>query len=241
MMALFALTLAQLTQRRRYIIVLLLSVVPVLLGVIYWFSSADTRPDMADFHDAMTSLVLNSAVLPIAALLLATATLGDEVEDNTLGYLTLKPIPRWQIVVPKMLATVLGVGVPVVVSGILMSLLISDGDVGTSLATGAGLAVGAAAYSVVFTWGGLASRQAIVFGLVYVFLWEASISALFSGLRFISIRQYTLGVIRGLDDGRLQDTGSVTLNFAPAIIGAVVVVLLFGWLTERRLRMMDVP
>jgi ABC-2 type transport system permease protein len=241
MMALFTLTLAQLTQRRRYIIVLLLAVVPILLGVIYWFSSADTRPEVIDFHDAMTSLVLNSAVLPIAALLLATATLGDEVEDNTLGYLTLKPIPRWQIVVPKMLATILGVGVPVVVSGVIMSLLISDGDVGTSLATGAGLAVGAAAYSVVFTWGGLASRQAIVFGLVYVFLWEASISALFSGLRFISIRQYTLGVIRGLDDGRLQDTGSVTLNFAPAIIGAIVVVLLFGWLTERRLRMMDVP
>lgn len=241
MTALFTLTLAQLTQRRRYIIVLVLSLVPVLLGVIYWFSSVDTRPDVIEFHDAMTSLVLNSAVLPIAALLLATATLGDEVEDNTLGYLTLKPIPRWQIVVPKMLATALGVGVPVIVSGIIMSLLITDGDVGTSLATGAGLAIGAAAYSVVFTWGGLASRQAIVFGLVYVFLWEASISTLFSGLRFVSIRQYTLGVIRGLDDARLQDTGGTALEFAPAVVGAAVVVLLFGWLTERRLRLMDVP
>lgn len=241
MIALFTLTLSQLTQRRRYIIVLLLSAVPILLAVIYWFSSVDTRPDEIDFHDALTALVLNSAVLPIAALLLATATLGDEVEDNTLGYLTLKPIPRWQIVVPKMFATILSVGVPVVVSGIVMSLLITDGDLGTSLATGAGLAVGAAAYSVVFTWGGLATRQAIVFGLVYVFLWEASISTLFSGLRFISIRQYTLGVIRGLDDGRLQDTGGTALEFAPALIGALVIVLLFGWLTERRLRLMDVP
>jgi len=241
MMALFALTFAQLTQRRRYIIVLLLSAVPILLAVIYWFSNESTRPDLIDFHDVMTEQLLNSVVLPISALLLATATLGDEVEDNTLGYLTLKPIPRWQIVVPKMLATVLGVGVPVVVSGIVMSLLITDGDVGTSLATGAGLAVGAAAYSVVFAWGGLATRQAIAFGLVYVFLWEVSISTLFSGLRFVSIRQYTLGVIRGLDDGRLQETGGVALDFAPAVVGALVVVVLFSWLTERRLRLMDVP
>lgn len=241
MMALFTLTLVQLTQRRRYIIVLLLSAVPIALAVIYWFSNESTRPDLIDFHDLMTEQVLNSVVLPIAALLLATATLGDEVEDKTLGYLTLKPIPRWQIVVPKMAATVLSVGVPVVLSGIVMSLLISDGDIGTSLATGAGLAVGAAAYGVVFAWGGLATRQAIAFGLVYVFLWEVSISTLFSGLRFISIRQYTLGVIRGLDDGRLQDSGGVALDFAPALIGALVIVLLFGWLTERRLRLMDVP
>lgn len=241
MMPLFFLTLSQLTQRRRYIVVLLLSAVPILLGVIYWFSDASTRPDELEFHDALTALVLNSAVLPIAALLLATATLGDEVEDNTLGYLTLKPIPRWHIVVPKMLATVLSVAVPVAVSGMIMSILITEGDLLTALATAAGLGVGAAAYSVVFTWGGLATRQAIVFGLVYVFLWEASIATLFSGLRFVSIRQYTLGVIRGLDDARLQDTGGVALDFAPAIIGAVAVVAVFSWLTERRLRTMDVP
>ncbi len=241
MMALFTLTTAQLTQRRRYLIVLLLSAVPILLAVIYWFSNSSTRPDELEFHDVLTEQVLNSVVLPIAALLLATATLGDEIEDRTLNYLTLKPIPRWQIVVPKLLATVLAVGIPVAFSGIVMSLLITEGDLATSLATGAGLAVGAAAYSVIFVWGGLASRQAIAFGLVYVFLWEVSISTLFAGLRFVSVRQYSLGVIRGLDDARLQDTGGIALDFAPALIGAIAVVVAFGWLTERRLRLMDVP
>ena len=74
-----------------------------------------------------------------------------------------------------------------------------------------------------------------------MFLWEFSITGLFSGLRFISVRQYSLGAIRGLDEERLQHAGSAELALAPALIGAVVVVLFFGWLTERRLRLMDVP
>ena len=241
MRTIFSLTLAQLTLRRRYLIVLVLASVPILLAAIYWFSDQSSRPDLLDFHDVMTEQVLNSVVLPVAALLLATATLGDEVEDRTLNYLTMKPIPRWKIVIPKFLATLIGVGVPVVFSGIVMSLLITEGDTATSLATGAGLAVGAAAYSVVFMWGGLVSRQAIAFGLVYVFLWEVSISTLFAGLRYLSIRQYTLGVIHGLDEQRLQDAGGLDLSLAPALIGALVVVVLFVWLTDRRLRLMDVP
>jgi ABC-2 type transport system permease protein len=240
-MIIFNLTLAQLTLRRRYLIVLVLAAVPILLSGIYWFSDPSSRPDLLDFHDVMTEQVLNSVVLPIAALLLATATLGDEVEDRTLNYLTMKPISRWKIVIPKFVATLIGVGVPVVSSGIVMSLLITEGDIGTSLATGAGLAVGAAAYSVVFMWGGLVSRQAIAFGLVYVFLWEVSISTLFAGLRYLSVRQYTLGVIRGLDDQRLQDAGGLDLTLVPALVGALVVVVLFTWLTDRRLRLMDIP
>ena len=246
MMPIFQLTLHQLIRRRRYIIVLLVAVLPVLLSAFYWFADgADPgRPGIDEFHDLVTARLLISVVLPIAALLLSTATLGDEVEDQTLVYLVLKPIARWRIVLPKLLATVLGVAVPVAISGIISSLLITDGDLATSLVTAAGVTVGAAAYCTVFTWGGLVSRQAIIFGLAYVFLWEVSITELFAGLRFLSIRQFTLGVVQGLDDQRLQirdRAGAVEVDLVPALVGAAVVVLLFAWLTERRLRLMDVP
>jgi ABC-2 type transport system permease protein len=241
MTPIFVLTLSQLIRRRRYIVVLLLAAVPIVLALIYYLSSAADRPDMQDFHDVLTAQVLNSVVLPISALLLATATLGDEIEDRTLNYLTLKPIARWRIVVPKILATCIAVALPVVFAGIVMSLIITEGDLPTSLVTGAGLAVGAAAYSTVFVWGGLVSRQMIVFGLIYVFIWEVSISTLFSGLRYVSIRQYALGVIHGLDAARLSDVANSGLGLAPAILGAAIVVVLFGWLTDRRLRLMDIP
>ena len=246
MMPIFQLTLHQLIRRRRYIIVLLISLLPVLLSAFYWFADGPDpdRPRIDEFHDVVTARLLIAVVLPLAALLLSTATLGDEVEDQTLVYLVLKPIARWRIVLPKLLATVIGVAVPVSVSGIISSLLITNGDLATSLVTAAGVTVGAAAYCTVFTWGGLVSRQAIIFGLAYVFLWEVSITELFSGLRFLSIRQYALGVIQGLDDQRLQLRdlgGAVELELVPALIGAAVVVLLFAWLTERRLRLMDIP
>ena len=246
MMPIFQLTLHQLIRRRRYIIVLLVAVLPVVLSAFYWWvgGSDPERPSIEAFHDVVTATLLVAVVLPIASLLLSTATLGDEVEDETLVYLVLKPIARWRIVVPKLIATILGVAVPVSVSGVISSLLITEGDLVTSLVTAVGLTVGAAAYCTVFTWGGLVSRQAIIFGLGYVFLWEVSITELFSGLRFISIRQYTLSVIQGLDDQRLQIRdagGAVDLELVPALVGAAVIVLLFGWLTERRLRLMDIP
>ncbi len=243
MMPIFQLTLHQLIRRRRYIIVLFVALLPVLLSLFYSLADGSGRPSIDQFHDAITARLLIAVVLPIAALLLSTATLGDEVEDQTLVYLVLKPIARWRIVLPKLLATVIGVAVPVSLSGIISSLLITNGDLATSLVTAAGIAVGAAAYCTVFTWGGLVSRQAIIFGLAYVFLWEVSITELFSGLRFLSIRQFTLGVIQGLDDDRLRltEAGNIDLELVPALIGAAVIVALFGWLTERRLRLMDIP
>lgn len=241
MSTIFFLTLTQLTQRRRYAIVLLLALVPVLIaGAVTAFATL-AAGELTDVHDAVTDRLLISTVLPVAALLLATATLGDEVDDQTLGYLALKPIPRWRIAVPKLAATALVIGVPVAFSGTVSSLLLSEGDIVTSLVTAVGVLVGAIVYCVAFGWAGLASRQAIAFGLGYVFLWEFSITGLFSGLRFVSIRQYALGTIQGLDGDRLQHTDASRLDLAPALIGALVVLLIFGWLTDRRLRLMDIP
>ena len=241
MIPIFQLTMHQLIRRRRYIIVLLVSVIPILMGVLVAMVGGATPDEIDEAHDFVTAWLIIGVVLPIAALLLSTATLGDEVEDQTLVYLMLKPIARWRIVLPKLLATVIGVATPVAFSGLIASLLITDGDLVAALVTAAGLTVGAITYSVIFTWGGLVSRQAIIFGLGYAFLWEASISDLFSGLRFLSVRQYTLGVIHGLDESRFPGVGEVDLELVPAVVGATIVVVLFAWLTERRLRLMDIP
>ena len=74
---------------------------------------------------------------------------------------------------PKLLARVVVGGVPVAVSGALAVAVIEGGDARGAIATGVGLLVGAAAYAAVFTWAGLATRHALMIGLVYVFIWEA--------------------------------------------------------------------
>ena len=41
--------------------------------------------------------------MPLVALIFGTAALGSEIEDGTAVYLLIKPIPRWQIALAKIL------------------------------------------------------------------------------------------------------------------------------------------
>ena len=169
------------------------------------------------------------------------AKFGNELVDRTLGYLALKPIARWRIVLPKLAAAFVVGGIPVAVSGFLAVALVGGGGaVKGALATAAGLLVGAAAYAALFTWAGLATRHALLIGLVYVFVWEATLAAYLDGVRFLSIRRYTLAMIHGLDNARLA-TIENPLSAGAAAVAAAIVVVGFTALAVRKLARMDVP
>ena len=73
-----------------------------------------------------------------------------------------------------------------------------------------------------------------------VFIWEAFLTDFLGGIRFLSVREYTLATIRGIDDEQLLGAG-VQLTAGQALVGATVVMVLFLTLTVRRLSRMDVP
>ncbi len=100
--------------------------------------------------------------------------------------------------------------------------------------------VGASAYAAIFTWAGLALRHALIFGLVYIFIWEAVLAAYLDGIRFLSIRQFTLSLISGLDGERL-DTLDLSLGASTGVAGAAIVIVAFSVLTVRKLTRIDVP
>src|SRR6478672_6808220 len=52
------------------------------------------------------SIMTVLAALPLIVLAIAAAAFGNEVEDRTLANLTLSPIARWKIALPKLLATI---------------------------------------------------------------------------------------------------------------------------------------
>jgi len=238
MTAIFVLTVRQLTGSRRVWLVLALVALPVLAALL--FHVGDTTTTSARFADEITTTLVASAILPLVILLFATSAFGNEVGERTLGYLTLKPFARWRIVVPKLAATLAVGGIPVAASGLLAVAVIENGGIGGALATGVGLLVGGAAYAAIFTWAGLATRHALLLGLVYVFVWEATLAGYLDGIRFLSVRRYTLGVIQGLDDERLR-TIEHMLGAGAAVVGAAVVVIAFTLLGVRKLRRMDVP
>jgi ABC-2 type transport system permease protein len=238
MAPIFVLTLRQLTGSRRLWLVGALVSLPVLAGVLFHAANATTTPN--EFADDITSALVASTILPLVILLLATAAFGNEVSDRTLVYIALKPLARWRIVLPKLLAALLVGGVPVALSGMAAVALIEEGDPGGAAATGVGLLVGAAAYAAIFIWAGLRTRHALIIGLIYVFVWEAALAAYLDGIRFLSVRRFTLAVIEGLDNRRLA-TLDLSLSVRTGAIGAAIAVVGFTALAIRRLTRMDVP
>jgi ABC-2 type transport system permease protein len=195
--------------------------------------------------------LLISAVMPVISLVLATALFSNEVEDKTLNYLVLTPIPRYQIVLAKLTAALV-IGVPLVVISGAAATLIGDGSMGVKLAvldsparaataTGIALLLGTVTYSAAFTWAGLMSTRALPFALVYVVLWEGVIASFFGGIRYISVRGYTLGLVHGFDDVSFADLSSRAIELPAALVGVTAVTLGFFYLAVRRLNQMDVP
>lgn len=236
---LYLISLRQLTGRTRLIIIGLLSILPVLLGLAV--SLSDGGPNLAELDDNLIALLYGAGVLPVIALTVATAALGNDLEDRTLSNLTLAPVARWEIVLPKLAAAVTIAAPPLLISAIVSTSLAYDGDSQVILSVIIGMGLAILAYSAVFLWLGLATGRALGYGLMYMFLWEFLFTNFVSGVRFLSIRSYMIGLIRGVDDRRFSGDPTQVISFPVSIIVILVIIVLFTVLTVRRLRTMDVP
>lgn len=233
----YRLTLRQLSGRWRLLITIVLASLPVIMGLIA--TVVDDPPSNEEFENFVINGMLAGSILPLVVLAIASAAFVNEIEDRTLANLTLSPIPRWQIVVPKLLGA-MTVAVPFVVgSALITSYLYFDGDMTAMIAVTVGAFVGVALYSSVFIWAGLMTTRAIGFGLLYVFLWEGLFAGFVSGVRFLSVRHYSIALMHGLDDRRFAESDN--LSFGVAIGASVAVFSIFLLLSVRRLRRMDVP
>ena len=237
----FWLSLRQLTGRWRLVLIFLLAALPVGLAVIVFFVASDDESFSEDFIDILLDSMLVAAILPIVTMALSTAAFGNELEDRTLSYLVLKPISRWQIAIPKLLASIAISGPLLIASGVAAALLGFDGSIRAALAVGVAILAGVAAYAAIFTWFGLITNRAIAFALIYVLLWEGVIASYIDGVAYLSVRGYTLAIMYGINETGFEALGSRVVEFPVGIVGAVVVTVVFLLLVVRRLRRMDVP
>lgn len=235
----YRLSLRQFSGRSRIIIILLLAALPVATSALT-AAFGDGR-DPSGFAEFLLDGMLVAVILPIVTITFATAAFGNELEDRTLGYLVLRPIPRWRIVFPKLLGVITLSGPPLVLSGVIAAFIGLDGDLQATVAVGVALIVGVVIYSAIFTWAGLVTSRALGLALVYVFLWEGVLTSFLGGFRYVSVRGYTLTIMHELDNESLEALGQRAIEFPAAILGAFVMTCVFFWLTVRRLKQMDVP
>ena len=239
----FWLSIRQLTGRWRVTLVLLLAALPVGLAVIVRFAA--TGETEAEFNRNFTNILLDgmlvAGILPIVTMALATSAFGNELEDKTLSFLTLMPVARWRIVLPKVLASLVICGPILLASAVAATLIGFDGEARPAIAVAVALGAGVLAYAAIFTWAGLVTTRALPFALVYVLLWEGVISSFIRGVDYLSVRGYTLAIMRGLDKPSFPALEDRVIEFPVAVAGVVAVTVVFLLLGVRRLRRMDVP
>ena len=233
----YALTLRQLSGRWRLLIMTVLAAMPVLIALLMLRSPH--APSVIEFEVAILSAMLAGSIAPLVVLAIAAPAFANELEDRTLANLTLSPIPRWQIVVPKLLAAVTVAAPFIAVSAFLTSHVAFLGDARATAAVTISAVVGVALYASAFVWLGLVTTQAIGVGLLYIVLWEGFFTGFVSGARVLSIRHYAIALMHGLDQRRFAATSHMSLGLA--VLVSVVVLGGFLLLTVRRLRRMDVP
>ena len=233
------LSLRQLASGWRLLLVFLLAALPIVVSLIFLLT--DHRLEFGEAGDAFYDGLLVGAIMPILTMALATAALGNEIDDRTLGYLVLKPVGRWAIVMPKYLASISVGGPLLVASGVSATLISSSGDLLAGAATGTALAAGVVAYAAIFNWLGLVSRAALGFALIYVFIWEGLASTFLGGVRYLSVRAYSLAIMHGIDSESFKVFDGRVIELPAAVGGTVAVTVVFLFLTVRRLSRMDVP
>ena len=233
------LSIRQLAGRWRIVIVVLLAGMPVGIATLVSVLSSEGRVG-GDGVDVLFDGLIVAAILPIVTMALATAAFGNELEDRTLSYLMLKPVSRWLIALPKLLATLV-LAAPLLVVSSVVTALIGLEATRAAVAVGVALFAGTVAYAAIFTWAGLFTRSALAFALLYVFVWEGLIATFLEGVRYMSVRGYTLAIIHGIDDKSFATFEDTAIELPAAIVGAAAVTVVFFGLTVYQLRRMDVP
>lgn len=185
------------------------------------------------FGDTLFLEFFAATLLPLGVLVLATAALGDEIEDRSLQYLALKPISRFKIVIEKMLA-VFAVTIPIVFAGVaLMWAITSYGsyDGMRDMLAPALLAslVAIVGFGSIFLLLSLVIQRALLVGVFYVFVWETALSRFLPGIKAISIRHFAQSLfVRLVDDRRIaidDPSAQTTVIIATAAIFVVCIAL----------------
>ena len=192
-------SLRQLLGRRRTLLLVLLSVLPVLLAITFRLGG---RTDIEPFTRRSFDVVTMTIVLPLVAILFGSGAFGAEIDDGTIVYLLAKPVPRWIVVAAKALSAVavaiLLTGASTALAGVIG--LFPAGNEGV-LATEAevlAVVVGSVCYVALFLALSLFTRRALVIGIGYMLVWEGALSFILPGIANLSIRQYALGASKAI-------------------------------------------
>ena len=177
-----------------------------------------------------------ATLIPVAVLVLGSAALGDLLEDGSMVYLWLRPVPTWVHVVAAWLATVT-VAIPVVLLPVVAGTAVIHPDGTLLLSAVVGGLVAVASYSALFVTAGIRFRRALPWGLVYILIWEGFVASAGKTATKLAVRSYIRSILEQLTGIQLKlaNFSLATGILVPLAVGALV--LAYG---ARRLARSDI-
>jgi ABC-2 type transport system permease protein len=221
--AIGSVTARALLGRRRTLLMLLVAGAPVLLGLLIRIGNSAGRPNRLE---PSLEALLVTTVLPLVALVFGTAALGSELDDGTAVHVLTKPIPRWTIVIPKLVVAGGLTALLLVVSTILSGLLIGgtgSREVSITFAFAIAIVVGSFVYTGIFLALSVFTSRGLIIGLAYALLWEGVLAGALPGTQLLSVREYVRGIVAALAPSGTLTSVVGSAGFVAAIVALVVI------------------
>ena len=232
----YQMLLRSLVSRARVAAMAAIGLVGVLIALA--IRAADLTVDdraLAISRDLLGGYGLN-LVVPVTALVFASAAFGDPTDDRTMVYLWLTPIPRWRLVAAGW-AAALTVAGPVAILPVVLAAAVAGADGRLVAAAAAGASLATAGYTALFLGLGLLVRRALAWGLAYVLIWELAVARISKGAARLSVSVYSRSVLSAV--GKVVEPRNAAAVSTSLIVLALVIVAATA-LTTRVLARADV-
>lgn len=183
-----------------------------------------------EFHEG-PFFTLMLLALPLVALFLGAAPLGDERRDETLSFLLLRPIRRESIIGAKLLAgwasIALVVGGGAAITGLMLQLTVGRGEVILPLVVT--VVVAGLGYASIFLLLGYFTSRAVVYGAFYVLFWELGLTQAVDALASVSLSRIGITVyVDLLPSANNLAVADVLGNLEPGTWGAIAKVVVIA-------------
>lgn len=176
----------------------------------------------------LTTLVL-TLYAPLLCLVQAAAVVGDLRDDGTLVYLWLRPVSRWRLAVAATLAVFVR-SAPLAVLAAVVLAVSAGGATQVVVAAAYAATLACLGYAGLFAFLGLAVRRALVWGLVYVLVWEGLVGTFGALPARLAVNTYSTSLLSGLTDSPLPAQGvGLAWAWAGPVLFAVLATLASQW------------
>ncbi len=182
--------LKQLVSKGRLIGITIFGLLPILLGWVIGGQSDDPLEAGAGFISYMGLSIL----VPVVALIFASASLGDTREDGTLVYLWLRPISRWSVTTGAWAASTT-ITLPLTVIPMTIAAVLLDTGSTIIFATILTTVLAVIAYCGIFLLLGLLVKNPVIWGLAYIFIWEAIVASFAKPAAALAVSGYSRAII----------------------------------------------